>query len=446
MQVHRLLGAVVPRGLAQRFGGERLQRAHALDRLDQQRLAPPLHLEQRAQAAPERRHQQPDDERDQRGEAQHDGGERARVEQQHRHEHEERGGVDRRHEQAPGEELPDPLGLLHVARDDAGRARLEEVDRQREQPRKGAAHEPEVDALGGVDQQVLAQELEACLEQDRQHHPGREGEQRRARLVWHHAVDHELQEDRDRERQQVQQHRGERQVAEVSPLAPELRHEPAQPERLRFVEQRERAAQQQRLAVPGLGELAIGQLQHHACRARERVAHQHRGGTGPSPASDEQHEVAVAQPQDRRQPRFDLVEPLDAALPGARRETLRLGQPREAGRVVHPAGRRGATPQVARIGVQPMVRRDPGEALAARALGVEHDGVGGARRRCRCRRRGGRPLGGARRGVVGLVHVWGGGRIDPRAGGCPRPQGRGPAFSPISSRARCPPAPAWAAW
>ena len=66
--------------------------------------------------------------------------------------------------------------------------------------REHARRQPQVDLGGRVQHQVLAQETEHRLEQQRQHHAEREHVQRRIGLVDQHLVDHELEKYRQRQR------------------------------------------------------------------------------------------------------------------------------------------------------------------------------------------------------------------------------------------------------
>ena len=289
---------------------QRLDGAHAVDGLDQHRLARALGVVERLQPGVEGLDQQHHDQRHQRREAEHHGRELAAVGHQQRDEQDQADGVERGEEQLPGQEAPDRLHLLHVAHDDASGVALEILDRQRQQLAEGASRQPDVDHVGRVQQQGLAHEAEAGLEQQQADDGHRQHGQGRVALVHQHLVDDQLREDRHAHAEQLQHDGGDRDVAEGLALAQDLGDEPAQSERLVLVEQLVLALEQHQLAGPAAQEIGLLD-QTDLAAAGQRVEHgQPRAVVARLHAGDDDR-AAVAP---TRQQRKDVLE-LDQFVP-----------------------------------------------------------------------------------------------------------------------------------
>ena len=250
VHVHGARRAVLPVAAALGLHGQRLDRAHAGDGLHQHGLALGLGvvegLEPGAEGGDQAEHHRGDD----AGEDQDDEGELDRVEEQHRQQDDQHGGIEQGEKQPPGEELADLLRLLHVAGDDPGGAGLEVGDGQFQQVGEGLLRQADVDAVGGVEQEVLAQEGEHRIEQQGERHPAGQDIQGRVALVDDDLVDDQLHEDGHGQRQDVEHQGADGHVAQELALAEEFGDEPAQAEGLFVVEQRVVALEQDQLARP----------------------------------------------------------------------------------------------------------------------------------------------------------------------------------------------------
>ena len=129
MHADRRRRALVPQAALRGLYRQRLDSAHAVDGLDQHRLAQPFGGVQRVQVAQKHRQHRHDDRCDKRGKAQNDQRELDRVGEQDGQEYHQRNGVEAGEEKPAGEEAADLLQHLHVAVDHARRGGLEIVDR-----------------------------------------------------------------------------------------------------------------------------------------------------------------------------------------------------------------------------------------------------------------------------------------------------------------------------
>src|SRR5690606_39986684 len=132
-------------------------------------------------------------------EQEHHDREPGAVEKQHRYEHEKRKGIEKGQEQAASHEFADERCLLHVLDQHAGRALLEEGDRQVEQVLEGAGRYAEVDAVGGKDQQIAPQKDKGGIKKQRDADTGREHIERGIALVHEHRSEEHTSELQSRE-------------------------------------------------------------------------------------------------------------------------------------------------------------------------------------------------------------------------------------------------------
>ena len=232
-----------------------------MDRLDEKGLAVPLGLVERLQLPPEWPDEREDDQSDEAGEADDDERQLDAVEQQERQEDEERQPVEQGQEEPARKEFADAAGLLHVLDENSGGGLLEQRDRQAQEVRERACRHPDVDAVRRVEQEISAQEGERGVEDEGDADADGEDGQRRIALVDEHLVDHQLEEERRREAERVEDEGGDGDVDEEAPLAQDFRHEPAEAEGLVGVEQLELALQEEDGPAPGARELRLGDEQ-----------------------------------------------------------------------------------------------------------------------------------------------------------------------------------------
>ena len=95
-----------------------------------------------------------------------------------------------------------------------------------------APAEFDVHPVRGVAQRIGAQELEDGLEQAERHHADHQHDQRRQALVNQHLVDHELEKDRRREREQLHEQGRDQHMGERAPVTHDRGPEPAEAEGL----------------------------------------------------------------------------------------------------------------------------------------------------------------------------------------------------------------------
>ena len=91
----------------------------------------------------------------------------------------------------------------------------------------------DVDAVGGVGEGVGAQVLQDDVEQPHHHDADREHDEGRVALVAEHLVDHDLEEQRRHQGEDLDEERGQQHVGERLAVAPDRRQEPAEAEALR---------------------------------------------------------------------------------------------------------------------------------------------------------------------------------------------------------------------
>ena len=96
-----------------------------------------------------------------------------------------------------------------------------------------ALAEFDVDPVGGVGQRVGAQILQRDVEQADDHQAGNQHEQSLVSSVGQHLVDDDLEEQRRRQRENLNEKRRGQHMAERTAISPERRQEPADAERAR---------------------------------------------------------------------------------------------------------------------------------------------------------------------------------------------------------------------
>ena len=129
--------------------------------------------------------------------AEHDPGQHRRVEEHHRQEDDGEEQVDDQGQRRAGEEVADVLQLAHPRHRIADAARLEVGQRQGQQVAEQPRAELDVDAVGGVGEQIGAQDAQHGLERRRSPtRPITSTSSVVERAVHQHLVDHDLEEQR----------------------------------------------------------------------------------------------------------------------------------------------------------------------------------------------------------------------------------------------------------
>ena len=176
-----------------RHGLERLDPGHALD---QERLVLGAALELLVEpAAEQRRHSQRDRDVEREG-AEHDAGQQRRVEEHHRQEHKGEEQVDDEGQRRAGEKIADVLQFAHPRHRIAHAPRLKVGHRQGQQMVEQARAEFDVDAVGGMREQIGPQDSKYGLEDRDGDQSENEDVESAERPVHQHLVDHHLEEQR----------------------------------------------------------------------------------------------------------------------------------------------------------------------------------------------------------------------------------------------------------
>jgi len=128
------------------------------------------------------------------------------------------------------EEVANGLHAMQPRDDDAGRSLLEVAQRQAQHMTEHLTAEHGVDAVPGVNHQVLAQPGHHGREHHEHHERESDHRQRAVRLMHDHLVDDRLCEQRRRERHELNRQRGEQDIAEDALVLDQLGDEPAEAE------------------------------------------------------------------------------------------------------------------------------------------------------------------------------------------------------------------------
>ena len=199
---------------------------------------------------------------------------------------------------------------------------LEEVERQVEHVLEGSGSDAQVDLVGGVQQQVVAQEIKTRIHGQGNGHAEPEYVQGGEGLVDQHLVDDDLEENRGHQGDGIDEQHRQGDIKEGHLLTKDLGDEPAQAERLVFVAEAPGAFEQEDLAGPDRLELLATQPQVFAAGTGKRVETGNQGfrlplALCPDNGRDDQV-AAVAQPGHGRAGLFQLDQflPAEAQLPG----------------------------------------------------------------------------------------------------------------------------------
>ena len=163
----------LPALLHLRLDRHRLERLDPGDALDQERLVLGAAGELLVETLLEQRRRRRRDADIDRNRRQHDRGQQRRIDEHHRDEHEGEEQVDDQRQPGAGEKVADVLQLADARHRIADATRLEIGDRQRQQMPEQPRPKLHVDSVGGVREQIGAQDAEHRLEHgdgDESHH------------------------------------------------------------------------------------------------------------------------------------------------------------------------------------------------------------------------------------------------------------------------------------
>ena len=218
--------ALVPEPAHRGLDGGGLDGLHPHDGLDDELLRAGHPAGLLLQEPPEERAHE-DRDADVQGHQGEDGrGQEGRVERHHGEvdAHEEH--VYGRREALVGEEAADALDLAHARDHHTGLAALEVRHRQAHEVGVELGPEFDVDARRGVAEGVGPYEAEHGLEHGDERHRGDHDDEGRLAPRHEHLVDHELEDERRGEAEQVDEERQHEDVRERPPVPPDHGHEP----------------------------------------------------------------------------------------------------------------------------------------------------------------------------------------------------------------------------
>ena len=233
-----------------RHGLERLDAGH---RLDQEGLVGGAALEALLDAAAERRGDAQGERGVERDRAEHDVGERRRVGVHHCQEDDGEGQVEHQGQGRAGEKIADVLELAHPCHGLAHLAGLEIGDRQGKQMAEQPRAELDIDPAGGVREDVGAQPAEHDFEQGDRDKPDDQDIKGCKASMNQHLVDHNLEEQRRDQAEELQEERRQHDLAEQAPILDDGRDEPGPVEEPLLGVQLGTARHQDGVAGPELG-------------------------------------------------------------------------------------------------------------------------------------------------------------------------------------------------
>ena len=199
------------------------------------------------------------------------------VEEQHGDEDDGKEQIDDQRDGGTGQELADGFQLAHAGHGIAHAARLEIGERQPQEMAEQVRAETDIDARGGVGEDIGAQRAEDAFEQDHGQQADGQHVQRGECLVHQHLVDHHLEEQRHEQCEQLQEERGDQDFRERFAVLDDGRDEPGEIEFAVFGAQVGALGEQDQAPVPEL-------LEHLARDQRgggfARVLDEHAFGIG----------------------------------------------------------------------------------------------------------------------------------------------------------------------
>jgi hypothetical protein len=225
---------VVPASGELRFERTGLDGLHAGDGFDQQRLVLSAAGELLVQAFAQDGHDHQGQANVQRQAGQHDQRQRHAVEEHNAEEDDREDEVEHQRERVAGEEAADVLQLAHARHRVSRAAGLEVCQRQGQQVTKQLGAEFDVDAAGGVAEDVSAQRIQHALEDDDDQEADDEHVERGHAAVDEHLVHHRLEKQWADEREELQEQGDQQHFAEQLAVFDESRHEPGEVEPREF--------------------------------------------------------------------------------------------------------------------------------------------------------------------------------------------------------------------
>ena len=182
--------------------------------------------------------------------AEHEQREQRRVQEHHRQEHEGEKQIDDEGQRRTGEKIADVLQLAHARHRIADATRLEIGHRQSQQMMKQARAELDVDAVGGVREEIRPQDSQNGFEDRDREQADDQHVQRAQAAVHQNLVDHHLEEQRRDQSEHLQEERGHQHFAQQMPVFVDRPHEPGDVEAAGHLRQSGAPGHQDQFAVP----------------------------------------------------------------------------------------------------------------------------------------------------------------------------------------------------
>src|SRR5579883_189050 len=250
-----------PAPLHLRLDRHGLQRLDAGDAFDEKRLVLRAAVELLIEpAAKDRRH--PGGESDiERESPDHDPGEQRRVIEHHRQEHDREEEIDDERQRRAREEIPDVLELPHARHGIAGAACLEIGDGQGHEMTEEPRAELDIDAVGGVREDVSAERAQHGLEHRDGDEPDHQHIERRQAAMHQHLVGDDLEEERRHQREKLEEERGDDDLAKDAAVLVHRLEEPGHVEAAHELAERGAARHEHQPPAPhGLEDGALDEL------------------------------------------------------------------------------------------------------------------------------------------------------------------------------------------
>ncbi|TND03623.1 MAG: hypothetical protein FD118_1442 [Rhodocyclaceae bacterium] len=218
-----------------RFHLQRLDRGHAGNVFGEVGLVARAEQELLIEAFAEHRGDQHRNGGDQAHDADGDQGQLPRIPEHHGEEDQQEGEIQHQGDGGAGDEFADGLDALQAGDHGAGGALLEPGQGQAQQVAEDLAAEHGVDAVAGVQHQILPQPAHDGGEDHEHDQRHADHGQRAGALVRDHLVNDDLGEQRCGEADQLDGERGDQHVAPDAAVFGEFGEEPAEAEGRRFV-------------------------------------------------------------------------------------------------------------------------------------------------------------------------------------------------------------------
>ena len=245
---------VVPTSRHRGFERGGLHRLYAGHGLDQQGLVLCSAREFLVEPGTQDGHHHPTQRQVQRNGGQHDQRQRHAVGEHHRDEDDREQHVQHQRQRVASEKAADVFQLAHASDRIADAARLEVGQRQVQQVPKQPRAQFDIDATGGVAEDVGAQRGEYALEHHHDDQSDHQDVKGRQATVHQHLVHHHLKEQRTDQGEQLQEQADGEHFADQAAVLDEAGDEPAEIELRQFASERGAAGDQNQLTGPLGGE------------------------------------------------------------------------------------------------------------------------------------------------------------------------------------------------